>query len=140
MGLEYETGFILERDIDSLVAEAYHEVAIDTGIMEPDMYFSRRCEQVVERLSDKLKARAVPVEVMKYGGWDVTSHHFLRIAGSSESVFVGDPTWQQFLESPDPNKPRFLFVKEEDLVSTLSNLGIPASEHHIWLKPLGKQK
>lgn len=114
--------------IGKLTNDSYRKIASDRGKDATEIYYSRDCEYVTEDLQTRLNTNGIDSKLAHYGGWDITSHQFLLI----NDKIVYDPTWQQFLENPDPDLPTALFVPVDKLEAQLEEYGIPKEKHHIW--------
>lgn len=122
------------EQIDQAIAKSYEEVALERGIGLDTVHHSRNCEFVVDKIAEKLQQSGISVRRVHYGGWEITAHEFLCI--TLEDEWVVDPTWQQFLEHPNPTQPTVLKVKKTELSTVLVALGIPERYHSIWEKAL----
>lgn len=125
--------------VNEAIRNAYQEVAAERGEESSKAYYSPWCELVTDKLKEKLARYSAKVESINYFGWDITGHEFLSIGIGGEEWIV-DTTWQQFLDEPDPNKPQWFKVQQNELDEKLDELGVPESKRHIWKVALQQQQ
>jgi hypothetical protein len=124
-----------KRLIDECVEKAYEDIAAEKGLDPEKIYKEPYCERVSEILASELSKRGIEAEVLQYKGWDIVEHDFVR-ADTGTGDWIVDPTWQQFLENPEPSLPKALISRVSELAAALSAGGIPETKQHIWLSKL----
>lgn len=127
----------LEQDRDFLdkVFKAtdisYKEISGSLDMKPDEVYFSRRCERINDVLKRELDKVGVNSSIARYVGWDIANHEFI-ISNYSDKEIVIDPTWQQFLNEPNPSLPKVLIAPREEIERKLTEVGVPIDKHHIW--------
>lgn len=122
-------------DIDEAIESSYKTVAVVKKEDPATVHAGRWCESVTAEFERLLAEQGLSVEHMTYAGWDIINHEFI-VAAVDGSRFVVDPTWQQFLETPDANKPKVLKARLDELDQALEELGVPEKWRHVWKQVL----
>jgi len=121
--------------IDKLADQSYRKIGNEKGIDPKAVYYSRQCETVSDDLNQRLLAQGLETEVRTSGDWEIVGHNFIVIKTREGETLI-DPTWQQFLESPNEDFPRVLISSAKALKETLSRFGTPESRHNLWLSKI----
>jgi len=121
--------------VDRIIDGIYQEVGAKLGISHEEVHQSQRCEDVSDLLRRVLNKKGIQAESISYSGWDLTMHQFVII----DNTYIVDPTWQQFLQKPNPSLPRVLIVSKDDLETKLNQFGLN-DKIHYWLSPVSKLK
>lgn len=125
--------------LDEVVNSSYEQVAKDKDDEPENVHSSRWCGFVTEEVKKKLSETGVKVESLLYLGLDITFHESMLVEIEGE-LWIIDPTWQQFLQTPDPTKPKVLKAKIHEINDVLVGLGIPEDKWHMWKDPLPLSK
>jgi len=126
------------KDIDEAIESGYNTVADEKKVDQATVHAGRWCESVTKEVERLLAEQGISVRHMSYDGWDVVNHEFM-LAVIEGSQFVIDPTWQQFLDQPDGEKPKVLKARLEELTEALVRLGVPEKHRHIWKDVLARE-
>ncbi len=123
----------VQKTVEEIATKAYQEVAEARDMPIEEVYHSGVCEQVSEVVQRHLSGvYGDAAHVLRFEQPGFALHQFVRLTIGNESLII-DPTWQQFLDAPDPSKPTVLCVEAETVGQQLSSLGIPSAIHHFWL-------
>lgn len=126
-----EYAFSLEQALPGIVMEVYEDVAAQRDVPIAEVYHSRNCEGVAKGIARKLQENGLSPELAMYVGWEVTEHYFVEVPFENDIAII-DGTWQQFLDEPDPAKPKVLFTRKSELSQKLTALGVKPELHLIW--------
>ena len=132
--MERVPGIQASQMIPGMVKQLYIKVGKQMGMDPNTLFRSGQCENMTDELVLALRRKGVEARIATYNkGWTVLFHDFVIFVEDGED-WIADPTWQQFLDQPDPSLPNVFLSKKSDLAATLSKLGVPLKKHDIWFK------